>query len=512
MTVVSVTPASPSGVSVSVGGPQGANAYLYIAYASDDEGTNFSLDPSDARPFIAALHSTSAIPEPDVDDFDGLWVRFKGGFDFKSGWSSATLYALSDVVTHDNSTWYALAASTNVEPGTDPTKWHLILDGSAPVAEREAAEDAQEAAEDARDAALLAKTGAETAAGTATTQAGIATTKAGEADDAADLSAAWAEGTLPGGAGTKSSKEHAEDSEASAELAADWAEGTLPGGAGTKSAKEWAQYAESVIDLDAESIEVTPAGNIAATDVQAALEELDSEKAPKGALTGSGLTMTTARLLGRTTASTGAVEELTAANVKSFLDIAADPTESAARLIEIATQVEADAGTDDARAITPKKLAAFVDKARPANIVETVKTNTFTTSSTSFVDVTGLSATITPSSPTSRILVLVAMAVGAESGKRLDAKLLRGSTDLAVGDAAGSRLRALGAWYPGGAPAVGGIAMMDIDAPATTSPVTYKVQIRVNASGNVHVNRNDTDTNDNTYSRYASSILAMEIV
>lgn len=42
---------------------------------------------------------------------------------------------------------------------------------------------------------------------------------------------------------------------------------------------------------------------------------------PTGALTTSGLTMATSRLLGRTTASTGAVEELTAAAAKTFLSI-----------------------------------------------------------------------------------------------------------------------------------------------------------------------------------------------
>ena len=38
-------------------------------------------------------------------------------------------------------------------------------------------------------------------------------------------------------------------------------------------------------------------------------------------------------------------------------------------------------------------------------VVQAVKTDTFTTSSTSFVDITGLSVTITPSSSSSKILV-----------------------------------------------------------------------------------------------------------
>lgn len=43
-------------------------------------------------------------------------------------------------------------------------------------------------------------------------------------------------------------------------------------------------------------------------------------KAATGAVTASGLTMTTARMLGRTTASTGAVEEMTAAQATAFLN------------------------------------------------------------------------------------------------------------------------------------------------------------------------------------------------
>jgi hypothetical protein len=57
------------------------------------------------------------------------------------------------------------------------------------------------------------------------------------------------------------------------------------------------------------------AGTIAATDtVLSAIQKLngnDGTKATAGAITGSGLTMVTARILGRSTAATGAVEEIT---------------------------------------------------------------------------------------------------------------------------------------------------------------------------------------------------------
>lgn len=63
--------------------------------------------------------------------------------------------------------------------------------------------------------------------------------------------------------------------------------------------------------LVASNVTNTPAGTIAATNVQTALNELDSEKVPKGGVTTSSLTQSTNKLLGRSTASTGAIEELT---------------------------------------------------------------------------------------------------------------------------------------------------------------------------------------------------------
>src|SRR3954469_10351073 len=53
------------------------------------------------------------------------------------------------------------------------------------------------------------------------------------------------------------------------------------------------------INTDAATTGNTPAGNISATTVQAAINELDTEKAIAGAVTSSGLTMATGKLLGR---------------------------------------------------------------------------------------------------------------------------------------------------------------------------------------------------------------------
>jgi len=58
------------------GGGGGDSAYVYIAYASDDQGANFSLTvPND---YIAILSTTTAIPAPQAGDFAGLWQKVKG--------------------------------------------------------------------------------------------------------------------------------------------------------------------------------------------------------------------------------------------------------------------------------------------------------------------------------------------------------------------------------------------------------------------------------------------------
>jgi len=72
-----------------------------------------------------------------------------------------------------------------------------------------------------------------------------------------------------------------------------------------------------------------------------------------GAITTSGLTMATARILGRTTASTGAVEELTAAQVSAFASAASDTAQGA---VELITAAEVQTGTDSTRATTVSAL------------------------------------------------------------------------------------------------------------------------------------------------------------
>lgn len=147
--------------------------------------------------------------------------------------------------------------------------------------------------------------------------------------------------------------------------------------------------------------------------------------------------------------------------------------------------------------------------ANPKNVVTVVKTDTFSTTSTSFTDLTGLSVSVTPSSASNRILI-VSSIVGATSGttNKMFLKFLRGSTDVLLGDSASSRTRTHAAFV--GQNAINA-TLIAIDSPATTSATTYKVQCAVSA-GTGYVNRDNSDTDAATTGRYASTITVMEII
>ncbi len=145
-------------------------------------------------------------------------------------------------------------------------------------------------------------------------------------------------------------------------------------------------------------------------------------------------------------------------------------------------------------------------------VVSTTKTDTFSTASTTFVDVTGVSVSITPTSATSKIFVIVSMSCTGTAGIfSAHARLMRGSTAIAVGDSAGSRTQASLMWE-GAQEANFGISVTNLDSPATTSSTTYKMQLRTNnGSYTTYVNRATTDSNLSEYARTVSSITVMEI-
>lgn len=141
-------------------------------------------------------------------------------------------------------------------------------------------------------------------------------------------------------------------------------------------------------------------------------------------------------------------------------------------------------------------------------VVSTTKTDTFSTASTSLVDITGLSATITPTSSSS--VIVITFNVTADGPQSSGIALLRGSTKIGAGAAAGSRpaLSTITIYQTSDRPAVQSFTFLD--SPATTSATTYKLQTYT-STGTMYVNRTVTDTDSNLYGRGASTITVMEV-
>ena len=152
-----------------------------------------------------------------------------------------------------------------------------------------------------------------------------------------------------------------------------------------------------------------------------------------------------------------------------------------------------------------------------AQVVQTVKTDTFTTSSATYTDITGLSVSITPSSATSKVYVSFTVNGASDtdvSNSTGAIRLVRGSTAIAVGDSAGNRKQASGTLSTrllGGQSQQLNSVVNFLDSPATTSATTYKMQALI-GGGSLYVNRSDDDSDDGSLCRTVSTITVMEIL
>jgi len=137
-------------------------------------------------------------------------------------------------------------------------------------------------------------------------------------------------------------------------------------------------------------------------------------------------------------------------------------------------------------------------------VVSTAKTTPFTTTSTSFTDVTGLSVSITPASASNKILIFVNFVSSNGIGSRLQYfNLVRGATNIAQPTTIGSSF----AQYNNSPDDLDNVAFHFLDSPSTTSSTTYKIQTKTNNSDNTITvgDRNSSDLDS------VSTITVMEI-
>jgi hypothetical protein len=147
-------------------------------------------------------------------------------------------------------------------------------------------------------------------------------------------------------------------------------------------------------------------------------------------------------------------------------------------------------------------------------VVSAFKDDTFAASDSAYQDITGLSVSITPSSATSKVLVMMTV-TGAHQATIADAvlRLVRGATAIGVAASAGNRTLATVSLNAESTTVTESTAFTFLDSPATTSATTYKVQGTGNGATpkGFYINRGSLDTDVVSVARTASSITVMEI-
>jgi hypothetical protein len=143
-------------------------------------------------------------------------------------------------------------------------------------------------------------------------------------------------------------------------------------------------------------------------------------------------------------------------------------------------------------------------------VVQATKVDAFTTTSGSYVDLTGLSLSITPESTSNKVLVM--MNLGFVQVQPLGfpgITIDRNGTEILVGTSGTSWNNLTSSYGPqdGSTATVGtSISSAVLDSPSSTSALTYKVQVKTSAQ-TLYVNRWSGALNYGS----ASTLIAMEI-
>lgn len=146
-------------------------------------------------------------------------------------------------------------------------------------------------------------------------------------------------------------------------------------------------------------------------------------------------------------------------------------------------------------------------------VVSTTKTDTFSTTSLSMTDITGLSATITPKSLNSKILVMSTVSAATGVATFGYVQISRNGSAIFIGDTATSRpsVSAM-VYHETNHGMVNPLAISHLDSPETVSAVTYSIQGRAATSDTLYINRSQRDSASGGYDpRVASSITLIEI-
>jgi hypothetical protein len=152
-----------------------------------------------------------------------------------------------------------------------------------------------------------------------------------------------------------------------------------------------------------------------------------------------------------------------------------------------------------------------------SNVVQVEKDDPFTSTSTTPVVVTGLSLNFTPTTNTSKVLIIASITFASQTANvpRERWSVYRDGTNLVVPASPGSRPAAVHSQSWDGlnqSRQLWVTTWMYLDSPATASQVTYDVRANTSAAGGtVFVNRDFTDTDSVESNRAVSQLIAIEV-
>jgi hypothetical protein len=164
---------------------------------------------------------------------------------------------------------------------------------------------------------------------------------------------------------------------------------------------------------------------------------------------------------------------------------------------------------------SPPVFEALPGGGKIGQVVSTAKVDTFSTTSTSFTDITGLSVAITPSATNSKIYVMTNFQGRSDSGSGYPSfRMLRDSTVINAGTTAGSRVGGFLAMNVYNADNNTGMSISTafLDSPSTTSATTYKIQMKQSGGNTAGVGSGGNDVDNAAYVRSASVITVMEVL
>ena len=149
------------------------------------------------------------------------------------------------------------------------------------------------------------------------------------------------------------------------------------------------------------------------------------------------------------------------------------------------------------------------------NVYTANKSNTQATVGGGWVDISGLSISLTPRFSTSRFLIMYSVIMGMNTQhNQMSIRLVRDGGSIAIGDADGSRERVTAGTQDSGAIHGATYCMTGqfVDSPATSIAVNYKIQFRCEGAVTAWINRgNEADGDSTVTQRCFSNMTIMEM-